>query len=152
MVRAGGQPDLMTSIGELGSFHLIIPPPLKYAFLPLHGQSQTQAFMFQITGWRRGSKFKQVIPFKQVKQKLPRNISHDLLLRAYLMTAPWTSPNLPSNHTRHYPLGKYSAFPYSQGCLFSFFIVWCPWRAWPFSLIGFESVKIMETMEAESTR
>lgn len=43
---------------------------LKYAFLPLHGQSQTQAFMFQITGWRRGSKFKQVIPFKQVKQKL----------------------------------------------------------------------------------
>ena len=31
------------------------------------------------------------------------------------MTAPWTSPNLPSSYTRHYPLGKYSAFLIPKG-------------------------------------
>lgn len=149
MVRAGGQPDPMTSTGNPGSFHPIIHHSLKYAFLPLHGQSQTQAFMFQITGWEKRSKFKQVIPFKQVKQKVS-SISH-LLLRAYLMTAPWTSPNLPSNYTRHYPLGKYSAFLIPKGVYFPFSLFGVHGELGS-SPTGFESVKIMETMEVESTR
>ena len=78
-VRAVGQPVSWHHSGNEAPSTWLFYHPLKYVFLPLHGQSQTQPiFMFQITGWRRSSM--QVIPFKQVRQKL---------LRTFPLTSFW---------------------------------------------------------------
>ena len=61
----------MTSFGERGSFHLIILPPLKVC-ISSSPWSKSDSAHIHVPDHRLEKKFKQVIPFKQVRQKLLR--------------------------------------------------------------------------------